>query len=342
LPLGLAQEILHYPAEAKHFDGFASVKGLKSDAQRTLLDRVKHRDNLTILTGHAVQGLQGAYQAPRRIVGVVLEDGRRFKARTVLLAAGAMHSPRLLQRYMDFSGLGKSLANYALVGRYYKRHLLTAMLSVSPSIKTDLIRKTAVFLNDTLPHSSVQPLGFDGELIARLLPPFVPQAFARAFGHRAYGFFLQTEEGSHADNRVVAEMNGNGAPALTSLPRLDYDARRLPAAVAEHRKLVRTFRRALLDTGCLSFTQPIPLAGTAHACGTLVAGTHPHTSVVNEYGQVHGIENLYVVDGSVLPRVSRVNPSLTIYAWALRVATHLADQGESYENNIAKADTVRA
>jgi choline dehydrogenase-like flavoprotein len=26
------------------------------------------------------------------------------------------------------------------------------------------------------------------------------------------------------------------------------------------------------------------------------------------------------VDGSVLPRSSRVNPSLTIYAWSLRVA----------------------
>ncbi len=31
------------------------------------------------------------------------------------------------------------------------------------------------------------------------------------------------------------------------------------------------------------------------------------------------MENLYVVDGSALPRSSRVNPALTIYAWALRV-----------------------
>jgi choline dehydrogenase-like flavoprotein len=33
---------------------------------------------------------------------------------------------------------------------------------------------------------------------------------------------------------------------------------------------------------------------------------------------------LYVVDGSVLPRSSRVNPSLTIYSWSLRVAQALS------------------
>jgi choline dehydrogenase-like flavoprotein len=36
------------------------------------------------------------------------------------------------------------------------------------------------------------------------------------------------------------------------------------------------------------------------------------------------MKGLYVVDGSVLPRSSRVNPSLTIYAWGLRVAELLA------------------
>ena len=35
------------------------------------------------------------------------------------------------------------------------------------------------------------------------------------------------------------------------------------------------------------------------------------------------ISNVYVADGSVLPRSARVNPALTIYAWGLRVATHL-------------------
>jgi choline dehydrogenase-like flavoprotein len=66
------------------------------------------------------------------------------------------------------------------------------------------------------------------------------------------------------------------------------------------------------------------LTGTAHASGTLVAGADASTSVVDEAGKVHGLASLYVVDGSVLPRSSRVNPSLTIYAWSLRVADRLA------------------
>jgi choline dehydrogenase-like flavoprotein len=76
----------------------------------------------------------------------------------------------------------------------------------------------------------------------------------------------------------------------------------------------------------LAFAEPNGLAGMAHASGTLTADQDPARSVVDAQGKVHGLEGLYVVDGSVLPRSSRVNPSLTIYAWSLRVAELLARQ----------------
>ena len=75
----------------------------------------------------------------------------------------------------------------------------------------------------------------------------------------------------------------------------------------------------------ISFSQRIGNAGTAHVSGTLSAGADPETSVVDARGRVHGMRGIYVTDGSVLPRSSRVNPSLTIYAWSLRVADLLAD-----------------
>jgi choline dehydrogenase-like flavoprotein len=172
--------------------------------------------------------------------------------------------------------------------------------------------------DDRVPHSSVQPLGFDGELISTLLPRFVPRAIARSLGDRAYGFFLQTEDGSAIENRVRA------AGATNDRPVVDYDARRTPAALAEHRRLVRLFSRDLWRAGYPNAAQRIGLAGTAHACGTLVAGADPQTSVVDAEGRVHGLVGLSVADGSILPRSSRVNPALTIYAWSLRAAERLA------------------
>lgn len=48
--------------------------------------------------------------------------------------------------------------------------------------------------------------------------------------------------------------------------------------------------------------------------------------MVDADGRVHGMSNVYVTDCSVLPRSSRVNQALTIYAWGLRVASRLAMQ----------------
>lgn len=270
--------------------------------------------NLKLLTGVAAVELVGAPDNSRRVVGVRLADGRVLHARAVLLAAGALHSPRLLAQYFGTSGLAQHLPAAANVGRNLKLHLLTAVVAVSLSRKTDVIRKTTLLLNDALPHSSIQPLGFDGELIATLVPHVVPRALARQIGQRAYGFFLQTEDGSHADNRVSA-----GA-----VPTMDYDATRLAPAMQQHDRLVTTFKRSLGKAGLLAFSERIGLAGTAHTCGTLVTGTDPQRSVVDASGRVHGMEALYVVDGSILPRSSRVNPSLTIYSWSLRVARALA------------------
>jgi choline dehydrogenase-like flavoprotein len=314
MPMGLARTIRLNSNEARHFDGFASIKRLKSDAETAFLHG---DDRLTIRTQADVVDLIGAADDVRRIVGVRLANGETLHADHVVLSAGALHSPRLLGRYLRSSGLDRALPAAASVGRNLKLHLLTAVLAFSTSRKTDLIRKTTVLTNADLPHSSVQPLGFDGEMLGTLIPGFVPRPIANALGQRAYGFFLQTEDGSHPDNRVEAGLDGTPS-------RFDYDAARTPQALREHRRLVRTFLASLYRAGYPAASKRIGLAGTAHACGTLVTGADPLRSVVDAYGSVHGMQGLYVADGSVLPRSSRVNPSLTIYAWGLRLADRLA------------------
>jgi len=318
LPLGLSPSIVNFPNEVRHFDGFASAENLKGDGETAFLKHVQALPNLHLMTNAAVSDLVATAGDASQVSGVRLADGSVLHGRSVLLAAGALHSPRLLQRYIEQQQLTTALPCYANVGRNLKMHLLTAVVAMSTTRQRDVIRKTTLLLDDTLPHSSVQPLGFDSELIASLIPTVVPRVVARQLASRSYGFFLQTEDGAHADNRVIA------ASHAQTLPVLDYNAARTPAALLEHQRLVKRFRSAMARIGMVAFSQRIGLAGTAHVGGTLMTGNDAATSVVDGRGQVHGLKSLYVVDGSVLPRSSRVNPSLTIYAWSLRVAEELA------------------
>jgi len=313
MPMGLAAEIAADPVEAAHFDGFASAKDFKGEADRSLLRAVRSRENFQLIVNAEAKQLIGAPESPTTVTGVRLANGREFYAPRIFLAAGALHSPRLLSNYLANCGLAATLPIAAHVGRYLKLHLLTAMVAFSPGKKRDLIRKTTLLTHPHHPHSSVQPLGFDGELIATLLPKVLPQGLRTMLGTRAYGFFLQTEDGSDARNRVMHDVDG------TKPPVLDYDDARIPVASREHRSFTRAFQRGLARTGMVSFTRRIGLSGTAHVCGSLVCGHSSADSVVDSQGRVHGMQGLYVVDGSVLPRSSRVNPSLTIYAWGLRI-----------------------
>jgi choline dehydrogenase-like flavoprotein len=319
MQMGLHPAILDNRLEASRFDGFASVADLKRDAETAFLARLRQRDNVEILTGAPVVELVGSRANPLRILGVQLSDGRTLHANAVVLAAGALHSPRLLQRYLKRIDDSARMPISSIAGCNLKLHLLTAVVALTSSRKSDLLRKTTLLLHDHLPHSSVQPLGFDGELIGTLIPGIVPRPLAREIGNRAYGFFLQTEDGSHAANRVI-----DGGRRRDDVSTLDYDAQRSAAALAEHLQLISQFRSTLMRAGMLAFSQRIGLAGTAHASGTLLSGSDPAQSAVDPLGRVHGLDALYVADGSVLPRSSRVNPALTIYAWALRLADKLA------------------
>ncbi len=316
LPMALSASILSHPNEAHHFDGFASAADLKGDAQVNFLRPISGRGNFTLRTGAEVTDLLATDAGPQRVDGVRLTSGEELRAKRILLAGGALHSPRLLARYVDGMGASRPRFQSGLIGRNLKKHVLTALISLSPGRKSDVLRKTMITTHRDFPHSTVQPLGFDAELIATLVPKIVPRFIAKQFGRYAYGFFLQTEDGSHPGNHV-SELPGG-------VRVMDYDVARLPAAQREHRAFVRAFQLDLLKMGMPSFTQATGLNGTAHVNGTLITGTQPEGAVVDPHGAVFGIGGLYVVDGSILPRSSRVNPSLSIFAWGLRVADHIA------------------
>jgi choline dehydrogenase-like flavoprotein len=321
LPLGLKPEILQDENEAKHFDGYASVAGYKADAECNLIDPIAHLPNFTLLTKKKVIALLHEPSAPETILGVVCRDGSFYRSDRVILAAGAMTSPRILQDHLAANGVDATLSCAGMVGANFKLHLNSALVAFSPFTRHDVLRKTAIFFNDRYPHTTVQCLGWlDGEILATQLPGAVPKFVTNAIGARAFGFFVTTEDGSHPGNRIISGGGDSGVPTA------DYSLDRLPPAQAEHSKAIADFTRRLLQVGLAGVDRYLGLAGSAHALGSMVTGTDPQTSVVDPDGKVHGMEGLYVGDGSILPRSSRVNPALTIYAWGLRLGEHLSAQ----------------
>ncbi|TCK06991.1 FAD-dependent oxidoreductase [Marinobacterium mangrovicola] len=59
-----------------------------------------------------------------------------------------------------------------------------------------------------------------------------------------------------------------------------------------------------------------------HPQGTCRMGADPARSVVNPYGETHDVKRLYIADASLLPTSIGYNPSETVYA----LATYIADQ----------------
>jgi choline dehydrogenase-like flavoprotein len=103
-------------------------------------------------------------------------------------------------------------------------------------------------------------------------------------------------------------------------PRLGAICRAAPGAVAS----------GWLPLGALAdatggFASPYAgPASTAHVMGTARMGDDPRTSVVDRWGRMHDLDNVYVADGSTFVTSGGFNPTLTIMALALRLARHLS------------------
>lgn len=65
---------------------------------------------------------------------------------------------------------------------------------------------------------------------------------------------------------------------------------------------------------------------TAHHMGTCRMGARPEDGVVDPFGRVHGLRNLFVVGGSAFVTTGSVNPTLTMVALALRTADYVDEQ----------------
>jgi choline dehydrogenase-like flavoprotein len=74
------------------------------------------------------------------------------------------------------------------------------------------------------------------------------------------------------------------------------------------------------------FSPTSPVRNTQHIVSGLRMGSDPDTSVCDPDGRLHGFNSLYCVDGGLFCSSTPVNPTLTIWALAHRVASNLRDR----------------
>ena len=264
----------------------------------------------------------------RRVTGVRVradETGRetRVCAPAVVVSAGAIGSPALLLA----SGVPDASGQ---IGRNHMCHLGTLAVAAfrDPIGADERFVKQLGWSDDYLGIDGlaaklgvVQQIPIPGpRSIAHELGLPLPRGLAERLRSRLLLFAGPLEDLPDPDNRVTIDASG----AIALRRRFTrYDVER---ARRWGRHIARRLRRGGAD---LAFHHVARRSHDhlAHQVGTCRFGHDPRSSVLDADCRVHGLDNLWVVDGSFMPTSLGVGPALTIAANALRVADRLDGGG---------------
>jgi choline dehydrogenase-like flavoprotein len=309
-------------------DGFACAIGAKNDLATSVLPGLLER-GLELRTGSAAVRLLAERG---RVTGVVVADPATagttvYRGRRVILAAGALASPHLLLA----SGLHRFNPGGHVVGRYLMRHLNRIVFGAftRPPAPDGRFHKQLgihdLYFGDPRAREPRGKLGGiqqvstpPGSLVRNQLAGPLGVLGAHLVGHLT-GLLTITEDQPQFHNRVALVSDRTdrlGLPGLTVTHR--YSDRDRSASDA----LTRAARAVLRGAGAVGFYRHT-IGTFSHAAGTIRMGRDPRTSALDGFGRFRGLDNLFVLDGSFMPRSGGVNPSLTIAANALRAAAAL-------------------
>lgn len=295
--------------------GFLCPHGARRSASQ-ILEETSARHSLHIADNTEVVQLHSVGSG--RIDGVSVRDRatglcRRFRASCYVLAAGAIGSPALLL---------KSGIDGPHIGRNYMMHYspIVAGVFAGRTGADETFVKQVGFADFYLgtrdcPHKMglVQSLPAPGTLMMeksglKRWPSFVLKSLRK----RMLPLAGIVEDLPDPRNRVCVKPDGSiGVHHEFS----EFDRER-------GRSLGRQMCRILRGAGALyCSTRSFPSREhVAHQCGTLRFGRNPAEAAVDADCRMFRRDNLFVVDGSVLPTSTGVGPSLTIVANALRAA----------------------
>jgi choline dehydrogenase-like flavoprotein len=271
----------------------------------------------TIVTGARAERvlLEGGRAAGVAASGLVVRAPR------VVVAAGAIHTPLLLAR----SGLGGPA-----LGRHLSVHPATAVWGVFDE-EVDMSRGVpqSYYVDEFADRGFVfEGIAGPPDYLA-LASPFAGDRLRELMlGHRHVAqcglMVCDTSRGRVASvlGRPVVRYDLNDADTATFKTGLERLAELMRAAGA--REVIMPLRRPLAEAAA----RDLKLMAF-HPLGTARAHRDPRLGVVDEHGQVHGAEGVFVADGSAVPGPLGVNPQITIMALATRLADEVVSRCRS-------------
>lgn len=295
--------------------GFLCPHGARRSAAQ-LVDEASAKHHLKLMTNSEVEKLETSGNG--QIESIVVRnrqsgEQQRFRARCYALAAGAIGSPAIMLR----SGM-----DMPQVGRNYMMHFSPICVGLFPrstGANETFVKQVGFadyyFGTEDYPKKMgiIQSLPAPGPLMmAKSGLNRLPKCFLRSLRKRMLPLVGIIEDLPNPQNRVFIKPDGS-IGLHQNFSRFDKE---------RGESLGRMMRHILRRAGaavCMSRSFPSQ-EHVAHQCGTLRFGHTPKTAVADANCRVFGRENLFVVDGSVLPTSLGVGPSLTIVANALRVA----------------------
>jgi choline dehydrogenase-like flavoprotein len=333
LPLGLKlneQHMYKSPCiKCNTCDGFPCLVKAKADAQVIAIDPIMDKENVTLITNAYVEKLttDASGKSVEEIHVKRHGETEIYKGDIVVVSCGAINSSALLLRSANDKHPNGLANGSGVVGRHYMCHNNSAMVALSLEPNDTKFQKTLA-LNDfyfgsddyDFPLGHIQMLGkSDAQMFKDDAPKFTPTKILDEMAEHALDFWLTTEDLPDPNNRVIVNKDGSIS--------LHYTENNLES----HKRLTQKLKSILKHIGCEDKLIPcafylgkkIPIAGTAHQCGTIRFGTNPESSALDVNCKAHELDNLYVVDGSFFVSSTSVNPGLTIMANALRIGDHL-------------------
>jgi choline dehydrogenase-like flavoprotein len=266
--------------------------------------------------------------------------GREMTAAVVILSASATETARLLlnsktDRFPD--GLGN---NYDWVGRNLQGHAYTGAQALFDYDITDFAGPGATFGFCDFNHHNQEEGIIGGGLLCNefnalpyLFTGVRPPGAARwGREHKDYQMRnIRRAAGLHGPVQEIPNFEARVRidPEVKDhwgIPVLALSGERHPIDHEHCKWLSAKAEEVLKEAGAIQTWQRVGgkgLSGGQHQAGTTRMGDDEQTSVCDRYGRVHGIENLYVADGSLFVTGGGFNPVLTIMALGYWVSDHI-------------------